>query len=174
MRKVAGSQQQEAVLQECSYSNRGFISYLSRTLAAANGYLMLLIKKEGLNSLVPSHGDILVALFDSEPIAMNDLAAIINRDPSTVTALVKKLVSAGYVETDKNPSDRRVTEVSLTPKGKSLRKAFDDISDKLTEVMMDGIDAEAYSITCETLGIIKRNFDTAARLDVADIQGEQK
>lgn len=78
-----------------------FVSFLSRTLAEANRFIVEQLKQRGLSDLVPSHGDILVHLFAHEPVTMQELAQAINRDPSTVTALVRKLSDAGYVRTAK-------------------------------------------------------------------------
>ena len=126
-----------------------FVNTLSQTLTAANAYL------------VPSHGDILVALFAQETVTMQELSEKIHRDPSTITALVKKLVLGGYVQTQKSVTDKRRTEVSLTPKGKSLRSTFETISTTLVNTQMEGIDADAFAITCATLNQIRANFIAA-------------
>ena len=89
-----------------------FVNMLSQTLTAANAYLVSLLSQAGLKDLVPSHGDILVALFAQETITMQELSEKIHRDPSTITALVKKLVLGGYVQTQKSVTDKRRTEVS--------------------------------------------------------------
>ena len=137
-----------------------FVNMLSQTLTAANAYLVSLLSQAGLKDLVPSHGDILVALFAQETITMQELSEKI-RDPSTITALVKKLVLGGYVQTQKSVTDKRRTEVSLTPKGKSLRSTFETISTTLVNTQMEGIDADAFAITCATLNQIRANFIAA-------------
>lgn len=147
-----------------------FVSALSRTLAAANGCLMGLLAEAGLNDLAPSHGDILMRLLAEEPITMQRLAQAIHRDPSTVTALVRKLADAGYVATRKSAADRRVTEVSLTGKGAGLRASFDAISRQLRDAQMRGIDPESFRVTCATLDCIRRNFVCATGAD-APTQG---
>ena len=128
-----------------------FVNTLSQTLTAANAYLVSLLSQAGLKDLVPSHGDILVALFAQETVTMQELSEKIHRDPSTITALVKKLVLGGYVQTQKSVTDKRRTEVSLTSKGKSLRSTFETISTTLVNTQMEGIDADAFAITCATL-----------------------
>lgn len=135
-----------------------FVSGLARTLAAANSFLIQHLKESGLTNLVPSHGDILVCLFEGEPISMQQLAERINRDPSTVTALVKKLVAAGYASTSKNKDDHRITEVSITNKGLELRETFERINKELHAVQMSGIDINDFEATCRTLQQIEHNF----------------
>lgn len=139
-----------------------FVSALSRTLAAANGYLMALLAEAGLCELAPSHGDILMRLFVEQPITMQRLAEAIHRDPSTVTALVRKLAQAGYVATRKGDADRRITEVSLTEKGAALRPVFEAISRQLREAQMRGVDPESFRAACAVLDRIRGNFACAA------------
>lgn len=145
-----------------------FVSFLSRTLAEANRFIVDQLKQRGLSDLVPSHGDILVHLFAHEPVTMQELAQAINRDPSTVTALVRKLSDAGYVRTAKAAGDKRVTEVSLTEKGAGLRDDFAAISAKLLDTQMQGIDDGDFDIACDVLGHVRDNF--AKALDANRVQ----
>ena len=149
------------------FTPESFVNSLGKTLGEANRLITMLLRHEGLGELVPSHGDILIYLFSSEnTVTMQTLASVIHRDPSTVTALVKKLTVAGYVHTEKNPTDRRVTEVSLTAVGRKLQDRFQKISSALVDAQMNGIDSAAFAITCKTLNIIKENFAQACeRLD---------
>lgn len=144
-----------------------FVSTLSRTLAAANRFLMTRLREEGLDTLVPSHGDILMHLFVHESVTMHELARAIGREPSTVTSLVKKLANAGYVQTDKHGSDRRITYVSLTEQGRRLRGVFDEISAELVATQMTGVSPAAFDVTRDTLETMRRNFDAALAVDTS-------
>lgn len=135
-----------------------FINSLSQTLGEANCFLMTQMRARGMKGLMPSHGDILVALFAGRPLTMQELAVKIHRDPSTVTALVKRLIREGYAHTKRRASDRRVVEVSLTEKGAALRYDFDDISRLLFETQMQGVSEEDFQTACRVLGRIKQNF----------------
>ncbi len=137
---------------------RDFINRLARTLGAANGFIADQLQANGMEGLVPSHGDILMVLFAQETVTMQGLAEKINRDPSTVTALVKKLVKEGYVETRKSEADHRVTEVSLSKQGKSMQKEFEHISAQLVEIQMQGVSESDLAITCKTLDKVRTNF----------------
>lgn len=149
------------------YEPTSFISFLSRTLAEANRFIVEQLKQRGLTDLVPSHGDVLTHLFAHEPVTMQELAQAINRDPSTVTALVRKLASAGYVRTTKSAADRRITEVSLTEKGAGLRSDFAAISAKLLETQMEGVDGDDFGTACDVLVRVRDNFAKALEADCA-------
>ena len=150
-----------------------FVSTLSRTLAAANRFLMTRLRDEGLDSLVPSHGDILIHLFVHEDVTMHELAQAIGREPSTVTCLVRKLANAGYVQTTKHDGDRRNTYASLTEQGRRLRGVFDEISAELVATQMAGVSPAAFDVTRGTLETMRRNFDAALAVDTSRKEDER-
>lgn len=115
------------------------IYYIARISEKANRLLVWELKKHGLDGLAPSHGDIMVALFKYRRLAMKDLALIIDRDKSTVTGLVDKLVRLGYLEKNTDPEDQRSQVVSLTEKGGRLIPSFITISISLQEAFGRGL-----------------------------------
>lgn len=141
------------------------VNQLSRTLAQANRFLTFKLKERGLDGIAPSHGDILMQLFARGELPMQELACAIGRDPSTVTALVKKLAAAGYVRTRKGAEDRRATIVSLTGRGRALRGEFEAVSAALLEVQARGIDAGDMETARRVLAAVRDNFENAMRKD---------
>lgn len=139
------------------------ISQLGRTLSAANHYLSHLMTQKGVQGLVPSHGDILVNLFAHESMTMAALAESIGKDPSTVTVLVRKLIDAGYVKTEKSSLDRRVTEVSLTGKGQALKADIAFVNEQLLTAMEEGLSSEELSAARKTLMKMRDNFEKASQ-----------
>jgi len=107
------------------------IALISTIRDKANKLINRELRSRNIHDLAPSHGAILFELFQSETIAMKEIAERINRDKSTVTALIKKLMALGYVEKIKAPNDSRVTLVRLTKKGQKLEPDFDKISNIL-------------------------------------------
>jgi DNA-binding MarR family transcriptional regulator len=104
------------------------ISLIARIHEKINKKLVLALKEKGIEDLAPSHGDILAALFKKDRVTMATIAALIHRDKSTVTQLIKKLVKKGYISIEINPLDRRSFLVCLTQKGRGLEKIFQNIS----------------------------------------------
>jgi DNA-binding MarR family transcriptional regulator len=88
-----------------------------------------------ITGLAPSHGAILSVLFQCDTLPMTELAKRIDRDKSTVTALVKKLANHGYVVRKKDPDDGRMTYISLTEKGVALQSEFEEISEALLGIV---------------------------------------
>lgn len=151
----------DALPTEQLFNPASFISSLGKTLAEANRFLTLCLHRAGLTDLVPSHGDILLHLFAHGPVPMQKLAQAIGRDPSTVTALVRKLAAAGYVSTQKDAADRRITRVQLTAKGEQLRDAFGRISTELLQTQMRGVSEAELTAACTVLHTIRNNFADA-------------
>ena len=79
------------------------IYYIARISDKAARLLTRELRERGHQGLAPSHGDIMVALFKHRRLSMKELARIIDRDKSTVTGLVDKLVRLGYLEKSGRP-----------------------------------------------------------------------
>ena len=79
------------------------------------------------SSLKFTHYDIIKLLFIHDKLTLKDVSSLICRHKSTVTVLIKKLVQEDYVELISCSSDKRVTFVSLTVKGKRFKSVINSI-----------------------------------------------
>jgi len=111
------------------------VALMSTVLRKANNLIVEELTKRGHTGLVPSHGAILARLFKDGPQPMSSLAKSIGRKKNTVTTLVKKLESEGYVTRAPSPHDSRVSLVSLTPQGEAFRPDFKAISETLLHTL---------------------------------------
>lgn len=96
-----------------------------------NAFIMARLAEEGITELVPSHGAILVALYETGPQPMKTICSRVNRDKSTLTVLVRKLEALGYIRREADEDDNRVTMLHLTEKGVAFRALFERISEEL-------------------------------------------
>jgi len=136
----------------------GIATQISDVSAKINSYLLMELHRCGIIGLAPSHVAILNYLFANKVANMKDLAKAVRRDKSTVTILVAKLVSGGYVEKEISGVDRRSSHVRLTQKGEEFRPVFMEISDNLFQRLRQGIDdVEQKDFVC-ILGKIGSNF----------------
>ncbi|GAK58530.1 transcriptional regulator, MarR family [Candidatus Vecturithrix granuli] len=105
----------------------------------AHHFIIQELKAHNIEGLVPSHGAILSQLYhQEEKIPMAELAKRIDRDKSTVTTLVDKLVEVGYVRKVKEPNDRRMTYIVLTEQGQSIKPVIQAISHKMLAQLYAG------------------------------------
>ena len=82
-------------------NTNNIISLIATIREKSNKFIMREMNNRNIKGLVTSHGDILMALFKNEVLTMKDISEKIERDKSTVTTLVDKLVSIGYVTKQK-------------------------------------------------------------------------
>jgi len=137
---------------------KNIISLISKIRESANRFIVAEMDSWGIEGLVPSHGDILVALLKAEKLTMKELAEKIDKDKSTVTALVDKLIKQGYVEKTRDIEDNRVVFVTLTENGKALKPMFDKISKDLLSIVYKDIPQDEREVLINTLKKIKNNF----------------
>ncbi len=117
------------------------------------------LKKNCLDSLSTSHGTIIIELNSKETMTMGELSEKIQKSPQTVTTLVSKLVKCGYAETIKDESDKRVTHVKITTKGKNLLSEIEVISKALYETQYININDEEKENFRATLKNMINNFE---------------
>ncbi|MBU3918083.1 MarR family transcriptional regulator [bacterium] len=134
------------------------IHYIGLIRDHVNRFLTQELKKHELKGISPSHGDILGALCLKDNLRMKELATLINRDKSTITALVNKLIDLGYVEKEADLNDNRINLIRLTEKGQKIRPEIKKISEKLRLKAYKGLSDEEKTILSMLLSKISRNF----------------
>ncbi|MFZ5965172.1 MarR family winged helix-turn-helix transcriptional regulator [Thalassococcus sp. BH17M4-6] len=70
----------------------------------------------------------LMSLYDDGYLSVSEIAQHSAQKLNTTTKVVQRMVKDGLATTRVRPTDRRVTEVSLSEKGEALRrKAFEEV-----------------------------------------------
>jgi MarR family transcriptional regulator, organic hydroperoxide resistance regulator len=133
-------------------------SKISKCKELINQYIITALEEHGVVGIVTSHGEIILSLMRRDCLTMSELAALIRKDPSTVTTLVKKLHTFGYVTLTKCDNDKRSVRVSLTDKGKALESAFMQISNDLRMQMYKGVNADDKQVFKQVLHEIMQNL----------------
>jgi DNA-binding MarR family transcriptional regulator len=90
----------------------------------------LMVREAGI-SLDRALFPLLVGIERRGPIGIVDLADRIGRDYTTVSRQVAKLESLGLVRAQASPTDRRVRETTVTPKGREMTDAVDAARERL-------------------------------------------
>ena len=75
---------------------------------------------------------VLMVLWEKESVSVGQLGEILRLDAGTLTPLLKRLVKAGYVTRERSKEDERVTVISITPEGDSLKEKCKDIPMKMS------------------------------------------
>jgi DNA-binding MarR family transcriptional regulator len=75
---------------------------------------------------------VLMALWEHESLNVGQLGEILHLDAGTLTPLLKKLEKAGYVTRERSKKDERITIISITPEGDTLKEQCKDIPLKMS------------------------------------------
>jgi len=65
---------------------------------------------------------VLLVLWETDSIGVNELGERLFLDSGTLTPLLKRMQAAGWVERERDQADERRVIVSLTPAGRALRR----------------------------------------------------
>ncbi|CAM3246871.1 MarR family transcriptional regulator [Nocardioides dubius] len=76
---------------------------------------------------------VMLALWESEPLRVADLARMLELDPGTLSPLLKRLEAAGYLRRERDQRDERALAVVLTEKGRALRTDAEAIPAAIVE-----------------------------------------
>ncbi|WP_274542682.1 MarR family winged helix-turn-helix transcriptional regulator [Aminivibrio pyruvatiphilus] len=114
--------------------------------------------------LVPSHGELLTALFSGREFTMGDLAREIRKTKPTVTVLVEKLVRCGYVIRERDARDGRISYIRLTEKGWGLKPVLEDTLSSLEMRLFSGFTVQEKNNLEEMLFRIEENSKEEKRI----------
>ncbi|WP_129657166.1 MarR family winged helix-turn-helix transcriptional regulator [Rothia uropygialis] len=83
---------------------------------------------------------VMLALWQRSPISVKELGERLSIDSGTLSPLLKRLETQGYLTRDRNSQDNRSLDIALTRTGKELRKE----AEKIPGIMMQrlGMDKE--------------------------------
>jgi DNA-binding MarR family transcriptional regulator len=136
------------------------VYFVSRTKNKMLHFIEQRLHENGLADLIPSHGNILTALYENHgKLTMKEIAETIGKDKSTITPLVNKLLELGYITKEKNANDKRVTYIILTTKGKQIESKFSAISKEVSSTAYKGFSSEEKAIFLRMLKKLNNNFD---------------
>jgi MarR family transcriptional regulator, organic hydroperoxide resistance regulator len=139
--------------------NRDLVLFsIGRVNERANRFLEGELKKNGLGDLGVSHAEIIGVLLMQGKVQMKDLVALIGKDKSTITALVKKLARLGLIKKVPDPEDNRVTHILLSEKGRKLEGVIMAISKRLRVRAYRGLSEKDKERLAEVLERIGNNF----------------
>jgi MarR family transcriptional regulator, organic hydroperoxide resistance regulator len=76
---------------------------------------------------------VMLALWQHAPLSVRELSKLLQLDPGTLSPLLKRLESIGYLRRERDRADERSLAVTLTPAGKELRNRAMEIPPAVVE-----------------------------------------
>ncbi|MEE1609750.1 MarR family winged helix-turn-helix transcriptional regulator [Microvirga sp. CF3016] len=104
---------------------------------------------------------VLLVLWEQDDLTVKEIGDRLFLDSGTLTPLLKRLESAGYVRRTRDRKDERQVRVSLTETGRSLRKKAEEIPKQVGCVLGLSFD-EVRALTQEVAKLRGRLHDSAA------------
>ena len=140
-------------------NTEGIIAQIARIRESANALIETELRKRSIKGIVPAHGAALVFLFQQKkPVPIKAVVESIGRVKSTVTVMINTLEKHGYIRKSPCETDNRVTYVELTPKGRKLRKDFDQISKVLLDKLYGNMKKKDRQLLVSMLDVIETNI----------------
>ena len=102
---------------------------------------------------------VLVALWEEEPLQVNELAQRLSLDSGTLSPLLKRLEVSGLVERKRSAEDERTVNIGLTSAGRALQKKAPEIATKIGERF--GLTPAQLTPLKTTLRAIKQRMETS-------------
>jgi DNA-binding MarR family transcriptional regulator len=78
---------------------------------------------------------VLLALWDRSPRTVRDIGETLRHEPATLSPMLKRLETLGYVTRARDARDERALAVDLTDKGRELRKEAEKIPYRVVEAL---------------------------------------
>ena len=85
---------------------------------------------------------VMIVLWDRETCSVKEIGRTLHLDSGTLSPLLKRLESAGFIKRQRRTQDERVVDISLTEEGRALRERAADIPMKVS--CRYGIEFEEY------------------------------
>ncbi|WP_229072332.1 MarR family winged helix-turn-helix transcriptional regulator [Actinoplanes sp. DH11] len=76
---------------------------------------------------------VMLALWQHAPLSVRRLSELLQLDPGTLSPLLKRLESIGYLRRERDPADERSLAITLTERGRALRSDAERIPPAVVE-----------------------------------------
>ncbi len=97
-----------------------------------------ILKKYDLGGLTPARGRILFALWQKDAVPIQDLSRRTSLSKSTLTAMLDRLESEGYISRAPSGEDRREVLITLTEKDAALQESYLRVSAEMEKIAYSG------------------------------------
>ncbi len=120
----------------------------------------------------PEEWAVLLVLWSKGPQTPSTLSEQTIRDRTTVTRLIDGMVRKGLVARSENPTDRRRTDISLTPTGEALEADLVPLAIELIGRVSAGIAPQDLETTRQTLRALSENLASLPDPPPASSEGQ--
>ena len=133
-------------------------------LASQNKYLgdrifEKLLRDSGVEAFSGAQGKIIYVLWENGTMSISEICKMTSLANSTMTAMLDQIERSGLITRERSAKNRRQIMVSLTERAKLYKQAYDDVSERMTELTYKGFSEAEIRIYEDMLIRIKRNLE---------------
>ena len=136
-------------------SNSGF--YISRIKQINTRLLNKLLAQKNITAFNGEQGRILHVLWENDGISNQELSKRSGLAMSSLTTMLERMEEKNLLTRKGCPKDKRKCLLFLTEHANSLKKEYDEISDKMTKLSFEGISEDERLAFEKTLENNKNN-----------------
>ncbi len=114
-----------------------------------------------------SSAGVLFTLHQRKTISQKELAEQLNVTAPSITSLIQKMEKSGYISRRPDEQDQRVMRLSLTEKGESLVQSVKDVSDRMEQILLEGMSLEERLLFRRLMLQVNENLDNYERKERA-------
>lgn len=140
-------------------SNSGF--YISRIKQINTRLLNKLLAQKNITTFNGEQGRILHVLWENDGISNQELSKRSGLAMSSLTTMLERMEEKNLLTRKGCPKDKRKCLLFLTEYANSLKKEYDEISDKMTKLSFEGISEDERLAFEKTLENILHNLEKA-------------
>ena len=140
-------------------SNFGF--YISRIKQINTRLLNKLLAQKNITAFNGEQGRILHVLWENDGISNQELSKRSGLAMSSLTTMLERMEEKNLLTRKGCPKDKRKCLLFLTEYANSLKKEYDEISDKMTKLSFEGISEDERLAFEKTLENILHNLEKA-------------
>jgi hypothetical protein len=140
-------------------SNSGF--YISRIKQINTRLLNKLLAQKNITAFNGEQGRILHVLWENDGISNQELSKRSGLAMSSLTTMLERMEEKNLLTRKGCPKDKRKCLLFLTEHANSLKKKYDEISDKMTKLSFEGISEDERLAFEKTLENILHNLEKA-------------
>ena len=142
-------------------SNSGF--YISRIKQINTRLLNKLLAQKNITAFNGEQGRILHVRWENDGISNQELSKRSGLAMSSLTTMLERMEEKNLLTRKGCPKDKRKCLLFLTEHANSLKKEYDEISDKMTKLSFEGISEDERLTFEKTLENILHNLEKAEK-----------
>lgn len=140
-------------------SNSGF--YVSRIKQINTRLLNKLLAQKNITAFNGEQGRILHVLWENDGISNQELSKRSGLAMSSLTTMLERMEEKNLLTRKGCPKDKRKCLLFLTEHANSLKKEYNEISDKMTKLSFEGISEDERLAFEKTLENVLHNLEKA-------------